>query len=616
MPGLRHKLLIAFAALTLLLVTVAGVGTVVIERVAGSFDRIFHENLASIDASREMLRAAEEINQGILESLSGGENPGDGDGMDAAGFRADRDGFERSLAFQKKNVTVQGEGPATDSLEAAWHGFLARYASMPGPAVPRADRKAYYRTQVRPYFLAIRRHAETISDLNARNILSADGQVRGEARGARKAMTALLTSGALLVLLFFYLLGKAILKPLRTLTKSAQEIERGNLDLSLAVRSRDELGQLAGAFNAMTERLREFRRTDQAKLMRTQRTTQLAINSLPDAVAVISADGTVEMSNDPAHSLFGIKPGTHVETLGLAWLGPLFRKVAQQMRPFNPEGYQSAIQVFPDGKERFFLPHLIPILDEAKRVNGMTLVLADVTELRKLDESKSDLLATVSHELKTRLTSVRMAVHLLLDEKVGELNARQADLLVTAREDAERLHLIIEGLLDIGRIRSGNLKMILQPMDAQELILMSVDSFRHAFQDKGVKLEYEAAAELPKVLADPSRVHLILANLVNNALKYTPAGGRVDIRASAQAGDVLFTVADTGVGIPAGDLSRVFEKFYRGAREGEPGGAGLGLAIAKEVVEAHGGEMTVESIEGKGTTFAFTLKPAGEGKGV
>jgi signal transduction histidine kinase len=199
---------------------------------------------------------------------------------------------------------------------------------------------------------------------------------------------------------------------------------------------------------------------------------------------------------------------------------------------------------------------------------------------------------------------------------VGELNGRQTDLLLTAREDAERLHRTIEGLLDIGRIRSGNLKMDLRPMEVQELVLHSVDAVRLAFQDKGLKLESDLDPDLPKVLADPSRVHLVLANLLSNALKYTPAGGRIDIRAVRTGEDIAIRVKDTGTGIPAGDLARIFEKFYRGSRAGEPGGAGLGLAIAKEVVEAHGGALTVESAEGQGTTFTFTLKPAEGGQGV
>lgn len=373
------------------------------------------------------------------------------------------------------------------------------------------------------------------------------------------------------------------------------------------MRSGDELGSLARAFNDMAARLRDFRRSDQAKLALTQRTTQMAINSLSDAVAVFGPDGEVEMSNDSAHALFGIKSGLGLRDLGMEWLTALFERTAQELRPFKPRAYEGAIQVFREGKELFFLPHAIPMLDEGRRLYGVTVVLADVTELRRLDESKSDLLATVSHELKTRLTSVRMAVHLLLDDKVGPVNGRQSDLLQTAREDTERLHGMIETLLDIGRIRSGRMEMEMKPVDPGELADHAFEVARQAFREKGVRLYQSLPLDLPPVLADASRVHLILDNLLSNALKYTPAGGEVSIAAERQGPHVRFDVADTGPGIPPADLPRIFERFYRGSREGEPGGAGLGLAIAKEVAEAHGGGVSVESREGLGSTFSFTL---------
>jgi len=341
---------------------------------------------------------------------------------------------------------------------------------------------------------------------------------------------------------------------------------------------------------------------------------QTAIDSLPDAVAVLSPDGTVEMSNSPAQTLFGIKPGMRAEGSGQDWLIPLLEKVRKENRAFNPQTYESAIQVFHDGQEKFFLPHAIPLLDEARQSQGVTVVLADVTDLRKLDEAKSDLLSTVSHELKTRLTSMRMAAHLLLDEKIGDLNPRQTELLLAAREDTEHLNRIIEGLLDIGRIRSGRLKMEVRPLDTQELVLKAVESARHAYQDKGVRLEFDLPEDLPKAIADPSRIPLVLDNLLSNALKYTQSGGWVHIEVSptepkeSEPGWLQFQVSDTGTGIPAADLPRVFERFYRGALESGTGGAGLGLAIAKEVVEAHGGMIKVESREGEGSVFSFTLK--------
>jgi signal transduction histidine kinase/HAMP domain-containing protein len=601
MLGLRQKLFMAFAGLFGLLVIMAGVGVAVISGVSQSFNRIFHENLETIQATQEMRQALGRLNEEILVPLWQ-EVPGDAGKVDVA-IRE----FEKHLHFQQGNVTVPGEQELTDSLTLAWAAYRSSFDSLLGSTAPLVQRREAYRLRLLPIFHSLEELNARIANLNAQNILSADGQVRAQAETARRTMMGVLAGAGLLVLLLLYITGRIILTPIRALMLSAQEIERGNLDLALEVRSKDEIGKLAEAFNAMTARLREFRRSDRAKLVMTQRTTQLAINSLPDAVAVLGADGTVEMSNEPAQALFGIKPGTRADGLEMDWLTALFGKVRQEMRPVNPDSYASAVQIFRDGKERFFLPHAIPILEEGRQLYGITLVLADVTELRRLDESKSDLLSTVSHELKTRLTSVRMAVHLLLDEKVGDLNTRQAELLVAAREDAEHLHRLIEGLLDIGRIRSGQLKMEIRPTSAEEFVRLAVDAVRHAFQDKGLHLEAELPPDLPRVMADPTRAPLILANLLSNALKYTPPGGNVKVTAEAGGKAVVFRVADTGIGIPEADQPMIFARFYRGSREKEGGGAGLGLAIAKEIVEAHGGTISVRSKVGEGSVFSFDL---------
>lgn len=603
--GLRQKLLLAFAGLFVLLALVAGLGMAVIGRLSLSFDQIFRENLTSIQACREMGEAAEEVNQILMSTLWEGLEP------DTVAFRSRIDRFERHLRFQQGNITISREKAVTDSLATAWIGFRTLSSHLVSFNQAASDPKAAYQREARPLFMAIQRHTHAIAEMNSENILSADGQVRAQARAARRVMLALLATAGSLVLLLLFLLGKFILKPIRALTRSVQEIEKGNLDLTLESRSRDELGLLAAAFNSMAARLREFRRSDRAKLQRIQGSTQIAINSLPDAVAVLGKEGMVEMSNDHAERHFGIKAGCRAEDLGLPWLWPLFEKVCEESTPFHPQTYESALQVFQEGQERFYLPHAIPILDEVNQPSGVTLVLADVTELRRLDETKSDLLSTVSHELKTRLTSIRMAVHLLTDNKVGTLNSRQSDLLMAAREDSEHLHNIIEGLLDIGRIRAGRMKMERKRLDTIALVTQASESFRHAFQEKGLRLLTRLSDNLPPVSADETRVSLVFANLLANALKYTPSGGEVEIQAEAEPGRVLFRVRDTGPGIPQEDLSRIFERFFRGSSLGEPGGAGLGLAIAKEIVEAHGGTIRVESRSGAGSVFSFTLESDG-----
>ncbi|HLP41289.1 MAG TPA: HAMP domain-containing protein, partial [Fibrobacteria bacterium] len=328
MLGLRHKLLFAFSGLFAILFLVAWLGMVVIERVSSSFDRIFRENLTSINACRAMREDAEEMNQFLLVALWEGST------LDTSTFRFHERDFEKHLRFQQGNITLEGEQLFTDSLSRAWGEFRNHSIDLISSSASLTKKRQDYESRVRPPFKAIQRHSKAIAELNSRNILSADGQVRAQAGDAKERMTLLLSTGGVLVILFLLILGRFILKPIRVLTRSVQEIEKGNLDLTLEVRARDELGQLAEAFNAMTARLREFRRSDHARLVRTQKTTQAAINSLPDAVAVLGPDGEVEMSNETAIELFGIKPGTRAHSLGHAWLGPLLEKVFREERPF------------------------------------------------------------------------------------------------------------------------------------------------------------------------------------------------------------------------------------------------------------------------------------------
>jgi signal transduction histidine kinase len=201
-----------------------------------------------------------------------------------------------------------------------------------------------------------------------------------------------------------------------------------------------------------------------------------------------------------------------------------------------------------------------------------------------------------------------MAVHLLLEERIGSLNSKQSELLIAARDDSDRLHKIIEDLLDMGRLESGRVEMDLQPRPAQELIMEALTAQEASFHDRGITVEIDVQPDVPSVLADPARIDHVFSNLLSNALKFTPPGGHVKLSAVAEDDMVRFIVEDTGPGIAAEHLTRIFDRFYRVTGPGQPGGAGLGLAIAKEIVQAHGGTIGVESTLGQGTRFSFTLR--------
>jgi signal transduction histidine kinase/HAMP domain-containing protein len=617
MFGLRQKLAFGFGGLLAMLLLVSSLGVGVLARYQGALDRFFRENGRSVGYGQRMIEAV-----GDLDEIARAASTRPTAALARAAAAPLQVGDD-NCAAEDQNITLDGERRIASDLTLAWSGrtlegtvgaddcYRAAMGRLLDPTVTGVARDAAAEA-VRQFSPVVRARAGDVIRLNLANMLPVSGRAKQMADRAVTVMVAGALAGTGLAVAFTLLVARSILRPLKTITASIREIEQGNLDLVVQVRSRDEFHTLAEAFNSMAAKLREYRRTNRAKLVRTQQTTQLAVNSLPDAVAVTSPDGTIELSNDAAQRLFRLDPGASVGTVGDRRLVDCYREVVQTNRPSKPRGYESAVEVYDAGGQlRFFLPHAVPICDGAAdetRVIGVTLVLADVTNLRRLDEMKSGLLSVVSHELKTPLTSIRMAVHLLAEERIGPLNAKQGELVTAAREDSERLDRIIADLLDMGRLESGRAEMELKPARPDQLVEAAAAPLRAAFHDKGVALEVDVPVDLPAVRVDRARIGHVFGNLLTNALKFTDAGGRVTVTAESEGDDrVRFAVTDTGCGIAAEHLPRVFDRFFRVPGQTAGTGAGLGLAIARDIVQAHDSTIEVQSTPGQGSRFTFHL---------
>jgi signal transduction histidine kinase/HAMP domain-containing protein len=613
MFGLQQKLVLGFGGLLAILVIISALSIARLDRYSRTLETIFRENYDSVTYGQSMREAIDALDEDAQTILFPQSSPVPHAQKSVADRQAQ---FQFNLEKERGNTTLPGERELAESIPPLWKKYQAVHTRLISQSPDAGQSLAIYRDELRPLSRQIKAKAQQVIDINLRNTQTADGQAKQTALAAKRAMYGLLAAGIGLAAVFVLVMSRNMLQPLRALTKSAREIERGNLDLVVKVRSRDEVGQLAEAFNAMAAKLREFRRTDQAKLARTERTTQLAVNSLPEAVAIVGPEGRVELANQMARRFFALEPGADVSSLPAIGLAELYRLAEREGRTIEPQGYEGAIQVFdPGGQERFFLPQAVPILDEDHNLLGVTLLLADITNLRRIDEMKSGMLSVVSHELKTPLTSIRMAVHLLLEERLGALNAKQLEILTAAREDSDRLNQIIENLLDMGRLHAGRVAMNFESVQPERLATDAVAAIEAAYADKGVRLTVEVPADLPPVLADVERLEHVFANLLGNALKYTPSGGEVTVGAARavddQADEVQFTVADNGPGIAREHLPRLFERFFRVPGQAGSSGVGLGLAIAKDIVEAHGGRVWVESEPGKGSRFSFTVRTAG-----
>jgi len=603
MLSLRQKLFLGFGGL-LLIMLIGGVQSIIEFRHLGqSIDVILKENYRSAVACQGMKEALERMDSGVLFIFMGYQK----EGTDL--IRKNDAAFGQALDIELHNITVPGEKEKAADLETFYAAYLDVLHKATNQNLSLNVRRQLYFKELLPRFQQVKNTAEDILQMNQNNMHDANDRARKQAARAQRYMVIFLLFGTAIAVAFMLFVGKWILDPINRLIHSAEVIRDGNLDIVVKTDSRDEIGRLSEAFNDMALSLRAFRRSDQAKLKRTQEAAKETFSRLPDAAAITDLDGRVEISTQAAKKLFGLAAGTLVQDVPIEPLSHLFRKFIEHAALENIEE-ENLLQLFISGEERYFRTSAAPMTDRDGHPTGVLLIMKDVTEQRHVDEMKRGVIATVSHELKTPLTSIRMAIHLLLEEKVGTLTEKQTELLLAAREDSDRLHQILQSLLDISRIESGRLQMDCQETYAQSLVLDAVEPFRRTAQDGGIELKMQLSDDLPKVCADTTQISHVFSNLLSNALRFTAPGGSITLSAVPEEQMVRFSVTDTGSGIPHQFMQRIFEQFFRAPDQKSETGAGLGLAIARQIVEAHGGNIDVESEEGKGTTFSFTLRRA------
>ncbi len=409
-------------------------------------------------------------------------------------------------------------------------------------------------------------------------------------------------------------LSNAILGPVRQLTAATTKMAGGDLDAVVPVRSGDEIGTLAIGFNRMAERIRELRRSDMGQLLIAQQTTDAAIDSLYDPVVVTDSDGHVQRINPAGERLFGRRTGVLGHPIAEVARDPrIAQAVTDVLHSGRAVASENAAAVLPwavDGSRRAFRVRSTPMQDADGRLVGAVTLLEDITHLSEISRLKSEFIAAASHELRTPLTSVQMGIHLLLEDTSASLTPRQQEILQICREDTARLDRLMRELLDLSKIESGAVTPVRTAVRASTVITAAVEAQRLPIEARGVRLDVDAPPDLPVVNIDAGQIERVIANLVVNAARATPAGGAITITAVRRDAVVAISVADTGSGIPREELPRIFEPFVQ--VPGTPrGGAGLGLTISRRIVEAHEGQLTVQSEPGKGSTFTFTVPIAG-----
>jgi two-component system, NtrC family, sensor histidine kinase KinB len=610
--NLYKKILLAEAPLAIALAIVCVVSIVVISLLGSHSQTVLKDNYRSVLAAQRMKEAIERMDSGALFIVAGERQKG------LEQWDNNRPIFETELKVQEANITEAGEKEFTKRLRAAWTDYQRKFEPLQKTTSPEQTRQFYF-SDLESTFYRVKIAADQILAINQDAMVRKSDAVRRTAE-RMKTITIIVALAALALGLFLSsLLTRRMLQPLSSLREATRGIGEGNFDARAHVQGSDELAQVARDFNAMAVRLAEYRKSSLGDLLRAHLSMQSAIDSLPDPVVIFGVAGDLQNVNHAAETLLGLSAEAGVKE-PLKRVHESVRVVLERARShvlsgkgaYVPRGFEDAVQLPSLMGDRTFLPRGAPVYESRGVVIGATVILQDITRLRRFEELKNDLVATVAHEFRTPLTSLRMAIHLCTEQVAGPLTDKQAELLHASREDCDRLQSMVDDLLDLSRIESGRVELFLLPTFVSQLVQSAAEEHKVAAAEAGLELTVEPLPEA-RVLADHERIGHVFSNLITNALRHTPDGGKVTLAAQILNGHVRFTVADNGKGIPAEYRERIFDKFFR-IPGTEPRGTGLGLYIAREIVRGHGGDIGVESPRepANGSSFWFTLRLASQ----
>jgi signal transduction histidine kinase len=575
---LQTHLWIAQAPLLVALVVTASLGAVGLVSLGGEPGTIVYENSRTIDAMDAMLDGLGDVRAAI-----------DVDAIDRVPMRRALATMEEALALQEQNVTEQGEPDLTRDLRARFDRLRAA-ADHPADAVDAAER--------------LRVTARAIRDLNRRAMAEKSERARANAEERARVLALTVALASFLGVVLAWARGRRLLRPIAVLDLGVRRLAQGDLSARVRVSGSEEIEALGRSFNAMAEQLETYRRSSVGELMAERERLTAIMNSLADAVIVYDADQRVSSTN----------------ARGRAWVDaasrhPALRGLCDTVResgePKHLARLEEALELVTSEGTRHVLAGATPFPTPSGEPSGVTLALRDVTSLRRIDAFKRDLVSSAAHELRTPLTSVQMSVHLCLEGAAGPVTERQADLLDTARRECERLQSIVDDLLELARLERRVVELRRTPVGLDELVTQAVARA----EDEAARRHVAIAREPGPLLtldADAERLRHVLDNLIANAIRH--ASGRVIVAWRERGDAVRLEVRDDGPGIPMEHREKVFELFHR-VPGTEGGGAGLGLAIVREVVASHGGEVGAEDAPEGGACVWFEIPSARESRG-
>ncbi len=472
--------------------------------------------------------------------------------------------------------------------------------------------KRFQKYIVRPIAEQLKNQCFQFLEANQAAMVRAESTVRSTTFSATLALILAALASIIISLVASIQFTRTIIKPAERLTDSVRRISLGHMQQKIDVTTDDEIGVLSTEFNKMTERLRMYEQMNIQQLIAEKSKSETIVANIADPMLVTDAQNRLVLMNQAAARVLSLERTD--------WQGRPLREVLRDERwagvleangvaESEREHREPLLLTVQNGSTSYFRPRQARIEDEDGELQGCVTLLQDVTRFKDLDRMKSEFVATVSHELRTPLTSLSMGIDILSKEVIAPVTDRQREILLAAKDDCERLRKLVKDLLDLSKLESGRYELKKERIAPAQLIADALRPLTLPFQEKQIALQSDVPDDLPWIVGDSQQLSWVVTNLLTNALRFTDAGGTVRLAATRRGEELAVAVSDTGHGIPPESKEMIFEKFVqiKGATESTPGSVGLGLSIAREVVEAHSGRIWVDSTVGVGSTFTFTL---------
>jgi len=570
---IKTKLILSLGLLLALVIGLGIVGGKYIYTLKADTENILIDNYMSLEYAKDMLSALEQPDSNKALKL-----------------------FESNLEKQERNITEIGEADLTKNLRTEFEQYTNN----------QFDNKL--KTSLRNNLLGI-------IELNMNAIKQKSEIAKTTANNAFVWISITGTLCFLIAFTLFFNLPSDIANPIKVLTESIKQIAEKKYSKRILLDSKNEFGELAHSFNVMAEKLEEYNNSNVSQLLFEKKRIETLINNMSDPVLGLDEDKKVIFINQEALKILNMNEGECINNFisNLSLKNDLFKLLADSIDIEETiiEPKKQPIKIFANNKESYFEKEvlhisILPTGEEETRIVGHVIILRNVTEYKEVDFAKTNFIATISHELKTPIASIKMSLQLLNNNRIGNLNEDQTQLLASIKDDANRLLKITGELLNITQIESGNIQLSIMPVDPDELINYAINAIKTQADNKEIRFEINRPEVISMIHADNEKTAWVITNLLSNAVRYSHENSVVYITLKEENEQVLISVRDSGMGIAPEYKDKIFNRYFRvpGTRKE---GSGLGLSISKEFIEAQGGEISIESEIGNGSVFTIKL---------